>query len=1632
MTGTIVAGNVIGRDASNSAAVGNTGAGILISSATNNNTTIGGLGADDPNVIASNSGDGIAVTGTATGIAILSNSIFSNGGLGIDLANDGVTANDLSDIDTGPNNRQNFVVLSAAMTNGVVANVAGSLNSAPSATYRVELFAGSAPDPTGNGEGRRYLGFLTAVTNAAGNAVFGGTLPSSVAVGEFVSATVTDPSNNTSEFSGNAIATGSLIVTTTADTVNGTTTSVAALIANPGADGRISLREAILATNASGGADTIRFGIPLSDGGHLYYRNDSLPGSLSLVATTSRADADITDFDPDYPPGLTRSWYRIQPTSALPTITDPVILNGSTQPGSIVGGPVVELDGSLAGVAVDGLQLSAGSSTVDALVINGFQRDGLRLFGPGAYSVTGSYVGTNAAGTAAIANGADGINIQSSNNTVGGTTAAARNVVSGNADDGIEITGAGPTANVIQGNYVGLNAAGTAAIGNGNDGIVIWLSRNNTIGGTAAGAGNVVGGNQSGFYFGDITAMGNAILGNFIGTNATGTAAVGNVTGIYLDSASTTVGGTTAGARNLISGNSWAGLWIAGANGVIVQGNYVGTAADGTSPLPNNIGLYLNAGANNNTIGGSAVGAANRIARNSNDGVVLTAAAGNGNQIISNEIYSNGGLGIDLNDDGVSANDALDTDVGPNSVLNFPFATAALESGGLLTVYFKLDLPAGWYRVELFKNPSGADPSGNGEGEVFAGSTNVLHPGGGSVNFNHSLAGSVGDIVTATATFCADGATCALFSDTSEFGTAVTAVTTVVELTSFTAVGREAAVELLWETGSELNNLGFHLYRSLSASGPYERITEAVIPGLGSSPAGRSYSFRDSGLTNGATYFYRLEDIETTGRSSLHGPVSATPEEEDAAASENARVAYGDPSEVSLSVLESDPNGALIELVTGGFFATPSNDGTARLEVPGLETLDSRGSPALPVKRAWLDAVAGRKVRVASVRAIDSKSFPGLRPESSGSPEIIASPDGTVRTGRRRGTEALRRAGVFPPSAARVIETGFQGDVKKVLLELAPLRWDGGSGQLLWARRLQVRLVFAGVEPSETALGGSRGRRHREGRSHTGRTVLARLTTAAPGLYRVPFKDVLASRKRSPAPSSLRLSRRGEVVPFHADPSALYFVGAGDAVYELEWGSGGRTMPLQDASPSGPPVSSYLHRSEWEENRYYQAGLLEAPSLWLWDVLLSPGSKSFPFAIDAMVNPEAKLEIYLQGASDLRAAPDHHVRLFVNGSAVGEASWDGEAAKTVEVVLAPGVLREGENEITVENAADTAAAYSMVFLDRFTLTYARPVVADERVLEGEFNESGSVIMGSRRLVVQTSPETTWLGGTDEGSFRVEGGTRYLAVAPDAVLEARLTRPSPSGLRGTGNRADYLLIAPREFLLTAEPLLRQRQSQGLVSRAVAVEEIYDEFGYGEPGPEAVKAFLEYAYHHWQRPAVRYVVLLGDATYDAKDYLKTGVVDRVPAPVRKTSYLWTVSDPSYAAVNGEDDLPDLAVGRLPAANVGEARILVEKVIAYEESRQDLRGPAVMVADNADSAGDFEGDSDEIAALLTGRDVRRIYLRERGAAATRSAILDSLDTGASLLSYVGHGGIALWASENVKAGMSRAWDRRSASRS
>src|SRR6266540_2187703 len=682
------------------------------------------------------------------------------------------------------------------------------------------------------------------------------------------------------------------------------------------------------------------------------------------------------------------------------------------------------------------------------------------------------------------------------------------------------------------------------------------------------------------------------------------------------------------------------------------------------------------------------------------------------------------------------------------------------------------------------------------------------------------------------------------------FVTKVGAVATAVDLLSFEALPLDSGVELRWETGSELNNLGFSLYRSLSAEGPYERITSTVIPGLGSSPAGASYSYVDGGLANGTTYFYKLEDIETTGKTRLHGPVSAVPQTSSSTSGgdgvpgdgvsgsstggSTTKTAYGDPSSMSLRVLESDEHHALVELWTGGFYAVRQADGSVQLEIPGMEEVLDPGLPALPVKRAFVEAVVGRGVRLGAAVAHDVMSFPDLRPALSGSPEMVVSRDGVARARVRRARVARPlEPGLFPVRVAQLLGTAFQGEIKKAVVELWPLRWDSSSNRLELARRLVVRLEFAGKEEGESSRGGlSRGRRVPPRLDRSADELLAQLVVRQTGLYAVRFEELFPSRRRSLQVSELRLSRQGETVAFHLEPdgssfgpaSALYFFSQGaslnpygnEAVYELSLSRrGGVTMPLVSAFPSGSATSFAWSLKRWEENRTFQPGLLEAPDLWLWDILIAPVKKSHSFALESLVSTSepSQLTVFLQGGSDQEGVDDHHVRVWVNGSAVAEASWDGTSPKAVPASIGPGILREGDNLLELESLGDAGASYSLVFLDRFELVYPRSLSASAGQFEARFSLSGSAEvsgLGADSLLVDTTSPTEprWLFGaspTQTGiAFRTEAERQYLALSPQNLLHPQVRLPIPSSLHSTITAPTTCCSPPRPSLPPRSP------------------------------------------------------------------------------------------------------------------------------------------------------------------------------------------------------------------------------------
>jgi len=450
-----------------------------------------------------------------------------------------------------------------------------------------------------------------------------------------------------------------------------------------------------------------------------------------------------------------------------------VYLSDAGSNGNVVQGNKVGTDGAgmsairnYAGVFVGGgaaNNIIGGATAAAANLVSG-NTFGIVLSDAGTTgnTVLGNDVGTDATRTSAIPNGA-GIQMQSgaSGNTVGGTAPGAFNLVSGNVL-GIVLREAGTANNQVLGNLVGTNISGTAALPNQQAGVLLSLGAvSNTIGGPDRADRNIVSGNiGAGIAISDTGTSNNAVLGNLVGTNISGTAALPNTqAGVVIQQGamSNTVGGTASGAGNVVSGNqSGAGIVITGTGAMsnAVQGNLIGLGATLT-PLPNGIGVFLFAGASNNTVGGTASGAANTIAYNGK-GVVVGAAAADagatGNAVLGNSIYSNQALGIDLGNDGVTPNGQAGRS-GPDRLQNYPLLSSAQTDGTNLTVSGVLTSTANTtYRVEVFDSPT-CDPSGFGQGQVFLGFATVTTDGSGMASFAlQEGSGTVASFVTTTAT----------------------------------------------------------------------------------------------------------------------------------------------------------------------------------------------------------------------------------------------------------------------------------------------------------------------------------------------------------------------------------------------------------------------------------------------------------------------------------------------------------------------------------------------------------------------------------------------------------------------------------------------------------------------------------------------------------------------------------------------------------------------------------------------------------------------------------------------------------------------------------------------------------------
>ncbi len=708
-TDNTIINNYIGVD-KNGDPLGNTRNGVWIRSGSG--ATVGNSSV--PNLIAHNGLNGIRVGENAIENALRVNIIRDNGLLGIDLQGPGevngeVTYNDLLDSDSGANQLQNFPVLSSVEVTG---RIQGTVAGPPGNDISLLFYINDSCDDSGYGEGETFRQAVDVTIDSGGIHFLDVTLNAPITAGKYVVATAIDiDTENTSEFSNCVqVSEATYVVDSTANTADANPGDGLCDITGPSTD--CTLRAAISEINASASNGPFRI------------------------------EFDIAGAGP----------HVIAPPNDFDDITKPVTIDGTSQPdatcaaGSAPANLLIVLDGSSM-FSGNGLTLAAGSngSEIRGLVIGGFPEEGI-LVNSDSNVIACNHIGLDAAGTADFGNTFNGIRVTGVSNRIGGLSTSERNVLSGNDMSGILLNGSA-TENKVQGNFVGLNATGDGSIGNTEAGIRLNAASGNRIGGSVSTARNIVSGN--GLYGIHLRGLSddNQVWGNRIGTDRLGVTAVPNQTGLFVrNSNNNQLGGDVVDKGNLIAGNSLDGLRLFdNATGNLVQYNTIGLNKDG-DPLGNGgNGIFLDANVTTSQIED------NTIAHNGDAGITLLSSSIQ-NTMVENSTFENGGLGIDLNDDGVTANDVPnDPDVGANDLQNFPDLRSANPVTGEISGTME-SAPSTEYRLDFYRNVA-CDPSDYGEGQEYLGYSMVTTDATGTQTFTVAVGGFVlGNFITATAT----------------------------------------------------------------------------------------------------------------------------------------------------------------------------------------------------------------------------------------------------------------------------------------------------------------------------------------------------------------------------------------------------------------------------------------------------------------------------------------------------------------------------------------------------------------------------------------------------------------------------------------------------------------------------------------------------------------------------------------------------------------------------------------------------------------------------------------------------------------------------------------------------------------
>ncbi|HFC11323.1 MAG TPA: hypothetical protein ENJ56_00665 [Anaerolineae bacterium] len=526
---------------------------------------------------------------------------------------------------------------------------------------------------------------------------------------------------------------------------------------------------------------------------------------------------------------------------------------------------------------------------------------------------------------------------------------------------------------------------------------------------------------------------------------------------------------------------------------------------------------------------------------------------------------------------------------------------------------------------------------------------------------------------------------------------------------------------------------------------------------------------------------------------------------------------------------------------------------------------------------------------------------------------------------------------------------------------------------------------------------------------------------------RLPFSDFSAE--------SLALYHNGDPVPFYVDSrnetnETLYFYAeaitdtlAAPAVYLLK-SETGVAMRVRDALPTGPGIDTGDRLQRWEQNLNFLPSAFERDP-WLGPLIYAPNS--IEIALDGIVATEdsAELTAHVWSNNQSAADPDHHLQISLNGTQIADQFWDGITSKLISAPIEQGVLQSSDNILTLAAPGDSSAAGEAIYLDWIELAYTGELVLRGVPLRFRSAANNLHVRGATATTfvfdISNPTEPTLLTNLQSDktgiSFASEGLTsEYLVLEPNQTQTPELNVAPlwETALRNISS-ADYIAIVPssNEFAKAVQPLVDLRQSQGLTVQVVSLDQIYDEFGFGRKTPQAIKDFLTFARRNWVRTP-RYVLLVGDASYDVNRFADGDNQNLLPTHVTFSSFDSVVGDDSWVVDDGDPTTVDMAIGRFPVQTVEQLSIMVKKTVGYASAENfTWRNRSLLVSDDETY---FATASEELAESLSASNFNNQKLAINQNENIHDAIIGALNQGVGLLNYIGHGGIRVWGDERV----------------